>query len=116
MTTEQMNKEVWLWLDKKNCWHDLEYIDQGSYDVLHCKKCGEYADNPDFSQGAGIIRLLEEMMERGDKEDQEEFIVTHGELVYHRDKGWFRTIDVDYIITPGKLLKAVWEWSKEHPK
>ena len=51
-------------------------------------------------------------MKRG---DSDQFIVTCGEIVYHRGKGWFRAINTDYITEDGKLLEAVHKWSKEHP-
>jgi hypothetical protein len=101
---EQMNKEVAEWLGI--CWHEFGKT------TGYCINCGhnvpDTEDNPDFSQGAGIIRLLKEMMKQ---EDWEDFLMSVGG---HTANGMF--IRIDYITTLGKLLEAVHEWSKEHPK
>ena len=118
MTTEQMNKEVWLWLDKTNCWH--EWIPNESPFArvgYYCKHCAEGADYPDnmvdgvcFDDDAGAVQLLRLMMGR---EDWDRF---HDYLMAKWDSETFLTYLAKLITTPGKLLKAVHEWSKEHPK
>lgn len=101
MTTEQKNKQVSEWLGI------VPYISPGGH---------ERYDFPDFSCGAGIIRLLEEMMKR---EDWLEFCYTSGCcLVIHNGylKEKHYKVDIDYITSPGKLLQAVWKWAKERPR
>jgi hypothetical protein len=126
MTTEQMNRAVAEWLGI--CWHKLipYAIHDGTTICRNCKKSFPIMNmfnadlNPDFSCGAGIIRLLEEMMKR---EDWDEFSLEVGPPIA-KTLGFGRyplenkseAIDHDYITTPSKLLQAVWEWSKEHPR
>ena len=118
-TVEQMNREVAEWL---HCGED----------VYWCCRCGKHVEKvfpmtcpfcreslvkdrqyPDFSQGVGIIRLLEEMMKREDFKGMTGFCMRIGLISLSRDAFY---LDPDYIITPVKLLQAVYEWSKEHPK
>jgi hypothetical protein len=111
MTTEQKNREVTEWLGI--CWHEWDWRET-SY---RCTKCNSYLrdipvpTHPDFSQGAGIVRLLEEMMKR---EDWDDFSKQIGfwSVGFRPLKIRYFYLRSDYITTPGKLLKAVWEWFK----
>lgn len=123
-TIEQKNKEVAEWLGI--CSHDWipsAYTNQ----EWMCRECKQIHSSPlpslpDFSQGAGIIRLLEEMMKR---EDYAQFSVNHNFIPYDLEFSnhpfiqlchckW--AIPSDYITTPGKLLDAVWEWLRKEAK
>lgn len=109
MTTEQMNKAVAEWLGVQ-----LHHIVKLDY-PCECA-CGYTCKtiqgirthtknaNPDFSIGAGIIRLLEEMTRRGELHI----------LVLHACAGKITPYDfiIECVTTPGKLLQAAWEWSK----
>jgi hypothetical protein len=119
---EQMNKEVAEWLGI--CWHEDMSIEGKPDGAMLCRHCGQmfagdHVRNPDFSQDAGIIRLLKEMMKR---EDWDEFSLEVGPPIA-KTLGFGRyplenkseAINHDYITTPGKLLDAVAEWIKEHP-
>ncbi len=118
MTTEQKNIEVAEKLGM--CWHEWDWRET-SY---RCTKCNSnlmdipVPTHPDFSQGEGIVRLLEEMMKR---EDYAQFSVNHNFIPYDLEFSnhpfiqlchckW--AIPSDYITIPGKLLDAVWEWFK----
>ena len=105
MTTEQMNEDVAKWLGR--CWHD---VDRNRRFFPICNVCGAEGNstfNPDFSQGAGIILLLEEMMKR---EDWSEFNYS----ISCRDllNPLYECIGVEFVVEKGKLLEAVWEWSR----
>ena len=112
MTTEQMNREVAEWLGI--CWHEPIEKRETSVGLLVKCSCGkvDFGDcceaNPDFSQGAGIIRLLKEMMI-----DPSEIFVSRIGVYWKNPEKYL--IDYSCITTPGKLLEAVHEWSKEHP-
>ena len=103
MTTEQMNEDVAKWLGR--CWHD---VDRNRRFFPICNVCGAEGNstfNPDFSQGAGIILLLEETMKREDWKLFADMIIGVRVLNHHY-------VHTDYIIEEGALLKAVWEWSR----
>lgn len=130
-TVEQMNREVCRWLGIPMA--EIEYV---SFSTHHgwedpefvCSGCGGKwkqlerptdhicPKDPDFSQGAGIIRLLEEMEQHKDGKlffAKLTFPNGPGKVEAINDDGY---ISRDYITTPGKLLQAVWQWSKEHPR
>jgi hypothetical protein len=127
VTTEQMNREVAEWLGI--CWHewhvDRYWKDRGAK-VFYCKCGASYENevpkpiNPDFSQGAGIIRLLEKILRT---EDGMQLVMTligqfvaPGYISELACQGYCVIFLENYITTPSKLLQAVWEWSKWHPK
>ena len=120
-TVEQMNREVAEWLVIPR--HEsLDPFMTGNPRPTctcgyTCKTWDGMAQhikgsNPDFSCGAGIIRLLEGMMKR---EDWIRFVNKIGSLSPSNVRNLDR-ICVYYLTTPGKLLQAVHEWCKEHPK
>ena len=110
---EQMNKEVAEWLGI--CWHEFGKT------TGYCINCGhnvpDTEDNPDFSQGAGIVRLLKEMKGKLDEREWARLIWRVGYCHMGMAYGDVRyLVDYEVITTPGKLLDAVAEWIKEHPK
>lgn len=114
MTTEQMNREVAEWLGIE--WNNDEPLICPMAMEVNCVQCSIEScpakrPNPDFSCGAGIIRLLEEMMMRG--VDGLSFVM--GLNPYQTNCGSPITIPIDYITEEIKLLQAAYEWSKEHP-
>jgi hypothetical protein len=127
-TVEQMNREVAEWLGIK--WDNRQFGCGGRHRHSYSHDDGTPGNwlhhhhddrcinpNPDFSQGAGIIRLLKEMMKREDfrgTNSYNGFSAKIGRWYYNGGELMFN-INSDYIATPGKLLQAVWPWSKEHP-
>jgi hypothetical protein len=67
-------------------------------------ECGCYV----FDDDAGAVQLLRLMMER---EDWSTFHYYGLKSDADNDR-----IQIGYITIKGKLLEAVWEWSKEHPR
>jgi len=111
-TNDQMNREVAEWLGI----HELTSLKNGP--GYKCS-CGIELPNPiqatghqrlsipDFTTDAGAVLLLREMIKRDDFHGYTGFQEVVGGLEYDK-------IAIKYITTPGALLKAVWEWMKEH--
>jgi hypothetical protein len=110
MTTDEMNKRVWLWLDDKHCWHEPTLFDE-RHIYWKCANCNkehihkEWFDNPDFTTDAGAVLLLREMMKREDWPEIYKDIGCQRERPYG--------IPPEFLTTPGKLLQAVSEWIEE---
>jgi uncharacterized membrane protein len=82
----------------------VPYISPGGY---------KRNDVPDFTSDAGAVQLLRLIMNR---DDYGVFLRDILKCPKVRESNViFEAIWIDDITTPGKLLQAVWEWSKEHP-
>ena len=109
MTTEQMNKYVAEKLGL--CWHEPIFMRRDTGEIKHiCTKCMDVVTfncNPDFSQGSGIIRLLEEVMKH------KTWTKFACEYFFNDCATGDVFIPIDYMIIPGKLLEAVVAWWEE---
>ena len=105
-TVEQMNEDVAEWLDPDFEWHN----NKGGY----CKICGHHScmiDNPDYSQGAGIIELLKAMMER--EENWIEFCTYLWKKLGEYVPQLIVLQTFDFVTTPVALLRTVWQYIQE---
>jgi hypothetical protein len=117
MTTDDKNRYLCQKLGL--CWHEQIYYEDGykclcgfttKYSLLYEKHEIKFP-NPNFSDDAGTVKLLREMMKR---DDWDEFIVENGCVSkYGRH---FDTILVQLITTSGALLDACIEWFKRREK